>query len=158
MKRIPPRLIWALGLAFLLLYASGFLRYARREVDLWKRARAAEQQLRNVLRDLDAERHALEMSVKRPAPAPEELVRVYLPGQQVSLAPASVRELPQGFRHQTVELTFTALPWEELRHFVDKAEAQSPPWRVFGLEIRAGRRHLDGTLRMEALDKTEAVD
>ena len=158
MKRIHPRLALALVLALVLLYASGFARLARREMDLWRRARAAEQQLRDQSRELLAERRALEASVTRPAASPEELVSVYLPGRPVVFEPATVQELPQGFRHRTVELAFTAVPWEELRHFVEKAGAQSPPWRVTGLEIRAGRRHLDGSLRLEALDKTEAVD
>jgi hypothetical protein len=136
----------ALALASFLLLFTLSHRVIRRDLELWQR------------QNIESEIQQLESAVTRSAPAPADMVAAYLPGVQVTVQAQPDIALPRGYRYRSVDLLFQALPWSDLRIFLEKAEAQTPPWRVTALDIRAGSLHLDGRLRLEALDKTEAVD
>jgi hypothetical protein len=158
MKHISPRMWIALALASFLLLFTLSHRVIRRDLELWQRQNEQRQQLQTLIQNIESEIQQLESAVTRSAPAPADMVAAYLPGVQVTIQAQPDIALPRGYRQRSVDLLFQALPWSDLRIFLEKAEAQTPPWRVTALDIRAGSLHLDGRLRLEALDKTEAVD
>ena len=157
MKRVHP-LIWAaLVLSLILLAGTLVIRSLRRETDLWRRTAAQSEDVRVMFHRVESERSALDAAIQRAAPSVSEMAAAYLPGADLGKDAAVVEELPHGFRHQSVSLTFRSLSWNALRGFLEKAETQTPPWRVTRLDIRAGLRDLDGSLRLEALDKAEPL-
>lgn len=130
-------------------------RFAKQEMNLYRRTRAAYLELRELASGVGDQRQLLSTTFGNAAPSLENIVGTDLlsniqvePNEPVTLAGGELQLV-------TVRLRFERVRWDQIRDLMTRLETGSPPWRIESLSIEAGVSDLSGTLDVVTLERPE---
>lgn len=140
------------GLALLLGLGGQGLRTERERLT---RVLTQERALRADLEAVRREQEWLDRRLTRPLDDPQILLDMYAPGSRAVVRSTDPVPLSDRYRSRQTVLELDGLSWDTVHTVIEAFEAQNPPWRLTGIDLRSGLAGLEGRLTFDGLEPLE---